>query len=76
MHHTEIHHLVLSDQSTPFECEIFCKDNTRSPVEIRTRNMPLKDQQVSVTAMRDLTRQKEIEDEKERLLQENTMIKE
>lgn len=72
---SEVHDLVLSGRSTPVECEVFRKDNTRAPVEIRTGNLPSDEHQVSVTAMRDLTYQREIEQERERLLQENTVLK-
>ncbi len=71
----ELHQLVLSGQTAPFEGDVIGKDNTRIPVEIRTKNLPLNDQQVSVTAIRDLTRQKQMEQEKNRLLQENTALK-
>ena len=71
----EIRHHILPGQATPIEGYVIGKDNTRIPVEIRTRDMPLKDQQVSVTAMRDLTRQKLMEQEKEQLLQENVALK-
>lgn len=71
----EIRHLVLSGQATPIEGEVISKDNSLIPVAIRTRNLPLKDQQVSVTAMRDLTLQKQMEREKRQLLQENTALK-
>lgn len=72
---TEMQQLMVSDQAVPFEGHIIGKDNTLSPVEIRTKNLPLYDQQVSVTAIRDLTLQKQAEQEKEQLLQENTVLK-
>jgi PAS domain S-box-containing protein len=67
--------LALSDQPSPFEGEVIGRDNSRIPVEFRTKNMPLKDQEVSVTAMRDLTRQKQMEQEREQLRQENSVLK-
>ncbi len=66
---------VLSDRPSPFEGEIIGRDNSRIPVEFRTKNLPLEDQQVSVTAIRDLTRQKLMEQEKEQLRQENSLLK-
>ncbi|MDH3998637.1 MAG: sigma-54-dependent Fis family transcriptional regulator [Desulfuromonadales bacterium] len=72
---SEIQQQVLSDQKVPFEGHIIGKDNTLVPVEIRTKNLPLNDHQVSVTAIRDLTLQKQTEQEKEQLLQENTVLK-
>ncbi len=72
---TEIHQIALSDQTDPLECDVIGKDNTRIPVEIRTKHLPVNDQQVSVTAIRNLTRQKQMEKEKELLLQENTALK-
>ncbi len=71
----EVCKLVLSDQITPFEGDIIGKDNTLIPVEIRTKKLPVEDQQVSVTAIHDLTRQKMMEQEREQLLQENTALK-
>jgi PAS domain S-box-containing protein len=67
--------LVLSNQSSPFEGEVIGRDNHRIPVELRTKNLPLEDQQVGVTAIRDLTRQKHMEQERERLRQENSVLR-
>lgn len=69
----EIQHHILSNQASTVESDVVRKDNTLIPVEIRTKNFPLKDQQV--IAIRDLTRQKEVEQEKQELLQENTALK-
>ena len=63
------------DPSMPFEGEVIGRDDIPTPVEFRTRDLPLKDQQVSVTAIRDLTRQKQMEREKEQLRQENSVLK-
>ncbi len=75
---TEIWDQVLSDpavvgMTSTVECEVIRKGNTRIPVELRTKNLPRKDQQV--IAIRDLTRQKEAEQQQEELLQENTVLK-
>ena len=69
------HQLILSGQAAPFEGDVIGKNNTLIPVEICTKNLQLKDQQVCVTAIRDLTRQKQMEQEREQLLQENTVLK-
>lgn len=66
---------VQSEQPSPFEGDVIGRDNSRIPVELRTKNLPLKDQQVSVTAIRDLTRQKRMEQEREQLRQENSVLK-
>ncbi len=66
---------VQSDQPTSFEGDVIGRDSNRIPVEFRTKNLPLKDQQVSVTAIRDLTRQKQMEQEREQLRQENSVLK-
>ncbi|MGD8845519.1 MAG: sigma-54-dependent Fis family transcriptional regulator [Desulfobacteraceae bacterium] len=67
--------LALSDQPSPFEGEVIGRQSSRIPVEFRTKKMPLEDQQVSVTAMRDLTREKQMEQEREQLRQENSVLK-
>jgi DNA-binding NtrC family response regulator len=66
---------VRSEQPSPFEGEVIGRDNSRIPVEFRTKNLPLKDQQLSVTAIRDLTLQKRMEQEREQLRQENSVLK-
>lgn len=71
----EIHRLMLSGKPTPFETDLIGKDDIRIPVEIRSKNLPLKDEQVSVTAIRDLTRQRQMELEREQLVKENTALK-
>jgi PAS domain S-box-containing protein len=71
----EFHQLLVSDQPTPFEGEVIGKDDTRIPVEIRTKKLSLRDQIVNVTAMRDLSRQKQMEQEKQQLVHENTVLK-
>jgi PAS domain S-box-containing protein len=72
---TEHHHFLLSGLATPFEGDVIGRDHTRIPVEVRTKNLSLNNQLVSVTAIRDLSRQKQMEKEKEKLLQENTALK-
>ncbi len=69
------HGRVNSNQALPFECDAVGKGAKRTPVEVRTKKLPLQDEQVSVTAIRDLTYQKQMEQEKEQLLQENTALK-
>jgi len=71
----EFHQQMVSDKASPFEGEVIGRDATGIPVEIRTRNLALNDRIVSVTAMRDLTRQKRMEQEKEQLIHENTVLK-
>jgi len=71
----EWHAKVLSDQTAPFEGEVIGRDNNRIPAEFRTKKMPLAAEQVHETAIRDLTRQKQMELEKERLQQENNLLK-
>jgi transcriptional regulator with PAS, ATPase and Fis domain len=66
---------VLSEQASPFEGEVIGWDDSRIPVEFRTKNLPLKNQKVSVTAIRDLTRQKRMEQEREQLRQENSVLR-
>jgi PAS domain S-box-containing protein len=72
---TEIRQEALSGQAAPMEVEAIARDNTRIQVEVHTKIIPAMDMQVSVTAIRDLTLQKQIESEKEHLLQENTALK-
>lgn len=71
----EFHRRMASQRPAPFEGEVIGKDNTRVPVEIRTKTLPLRDQTVNVTAIRDLSRQKQMEQEKEQLVHENTVLK-
>lgn len=71
----EIHRQVLSEQILPFEGDVIGRGDSRIPVEIRTKILPLEDQQLSVTAIRDLTRQKRMEQEKRILQQENSLLK-
>ncbi len=72
---SEFHRLLLSDHPSPFEGQVIGRGNSRVPVEFRTKILPLKDHQVSVTAIRDLTRQKRMEQEREQLRQENSLLK-
>jgi len=71
----EIHRQVLSEHLSPFEGNVIGRDNIRIPVEFRTKILPLEDQHLSVTAIRDLTRQKQMEQEKRILQQENSLLK-
>ncbi len=72
---SEFYRRVQSEQPSPFEGDVVGRDDSRIPVEFRTKNLPLKDPQVSVTAIRDLTRQKQMEQESEQLRQENSVLK-
>jgi PAS domain S-box-containing protein len=72
---SEFYRRVQSEQPSPFEGDVISRDNSRIPVEFRTKNLPLKGRQVSVTAIRDLTRQKQMEQEREQLRQENSVLK-
>ncbi len=67
--------LLLSNTTTPLKGEVMRVDKSRVPVEFRTKEMPLEDQQVGVTAIRDLTLQKRMEQEKKQLLDENIALK-
>lgn len=69
----EIQSNITSSQLAGFECELFTKDNSRLSVEIRTKPFAIKNQHV--IAIRDLTRQKEIEEQRQALLLENTTLK-
>lgn len=71
----ETQRLVLSNQTSAFEGYVIGKHNTLIPVEIQTKSLTLNDQEVKVTAIRDLTRQKQMEKEKKLLLQENSALK-
>ncbi|MEJ2156065.1 MAG: sigma-54-dependent Fis family transcriptional regulator [Desulfobacteraceae bacterium] len=66
---------ILSDRPAPFEGDVIGKDSHRIPVEFRTKNLPLRGQLVSVTAIRDLSRQKRMEREREQLRQENSVLR-
>lgn len=59
----------------PQQEEIIRSDGTVLNVEIRTKNLLTKEREVSVTAIRDLTQEREFEQEKNRLLQENRALR-
>lgn len=69
------HSHLQQDHTSPFEDEVIGGNDRRIPVEFRTKNLPLRDQLVSVTAIRDLTNQKRMEQEREQLRQENFALK-
>ncbi len=71
----ELHWCLSADQPAPVEGEVIGKGNSRIPVELRTQNLPHENQPVSVTAIRDLSRQKRMEQEREQLRQENSVLK-
>lgn len=66
---------VQSDQASPFDGIVIAMEGSRIPVEIRTKSLALEDQQFNVTAIRDLSLQKQVEQEKELLQQENRVLK-
>jgi PAS domain S-box-containing protein len=66
---------VLSEADRPYEGEITNRQGENIPVEIRTKNLDFQDHSVSVTAIRDLSIQKTIENEKKILQTENRVLK-
>ncbi len=72
----EIQEQINSGAPLPFEGEIFRPDQSLVPVEIRTGTLSTKDPQTQITAIRDLSLHKKMEQEKNQLLQENLKLKE
>lgn len=66
---------MLNEADRPYEAEITNKQGDTIPVEIRTRNLDLETHPVSVTAIRDVSLQKTIENEKRALQDENRILK-
>ena len=66
---------VLSEADRPYEGAITNRQGAIIPVEIRTKNLDFQDHSVSVTAIRDLSIQKAIENEKKILQTENRVLK-
>jgi PAS domain S-box-containing protein len=72
---TECQSAMLNEADRPYEAEITNKQGDTIPVEIRTRNLDLETHPVSVTAIRDVSLQKTIENEKRALQDENRILK-
>jgi len=72
---TDCQSAVLSEADRPYEGEITNRQGENIPVEIRTKNLDFQDHSVSVTAIRDLSIQKTIENEKKILQTENRVLK-
>jgi DNA-binding NtrC family response regulator len=66
---------VLNEEDRPYEGEIENNRGETIPVEIRTKNFDFDAHPVSVTAIRDLSVQKAIENEKLALQDENRVLK-
>ena len=71
----ECHGAMLNEADNPYECDITNSRGDTIPVEIRTRNIDFESHPVSVTAIRDLSVQKSIENEKMALQNENRVLK-
>lgn len=66
---------ILNEEDKPYEGEIANSRGGTIPVEIRTKNLDFEAHPVSVTAIRDLSIQKTIENEKMALQNENRVLK-
>ena len=71
----ECHHAILNEADRPFEGKIKNHLEANIPVEIRTKDLAFEAHPVSVTAIRDLSVQKVIENEKKALQNENRVLK-
>jgi DNA-binding NtrC family response regulator len=71
----ECHSAFIDESERPFEGEIVDRQADPLPVEIRTKNLDFELHSVSVTAIRDLSAQKTIENEKKALQNENRALK-
>lgn len=72
---TECRNAVLNEADRPYEGEITNSRGEAIPVEIRTKNLDFEENPVRVTAIRDLSIQKSIENEKMALQNENRVLK-
>ena len=72
---TECQSAMLNEADRPYEGEIASGRGDAIPVEIRTKNIGFEEHPVSVTAIRDLSIQKTIENEKMALQNENRVLK-
>ena len=71
----DCHSAMRNEADRPHEGEITNQQGNPIPVEIRTKNLDFETNPVSVTAIRDVTAQKTIENEKRVLLNENRALK-
>ena len=72
---TDCQSAMLNEADRPYEGEIANSRGETIPVEIRTKNLDFEAHSVSVTAIRDLSIQKTIENEKMVLQNENRVLK-
>ena len=72
---TECQSAMLNEADRPYEGEIANSRGDIIPVEIRTKNLDFEVHPISVTAIRDLSIQKTIENEKMALQNENRVLK-
>ena len=66
---------VMGEEAGPWEGDIVNSRGGTVPVEIRTKNLDFEASSLSVTAIRDLTAQKNIEKENYALIDENRVLK-
>jgi PAS domain S-box-containing protein len=71
----ECQRAILDEADRPYEGEIITRQGDTIPVEIRTKNLDFAESSVSVTAIRDMSIQKTIENEKAALQNENRVLK-
>ena len=71
----ECQRAILDEADRPYEGGIIRRQGGTIPVEIRTKNLDFAESSVSVTAIRDMSIQKTIENEKAALQNENRVLK-
>jgi len=71
----ECQNAMLNESDRPYEGKVVNSRGDTIPVEIRTKNLDFKTHSVSVTAIRDLSIQRAIENEKMALQKENRVLK-
>lgn len=71
----QFHGVVTLEEKGPIQGILDSSDHTSPIVEIRTRSLSIKERPMSVTAIRDITREKRFEQEKNRLEEENSALK-